>query len=452
MKRILVANRGEIACRIIRSIHLLGMEAVAVYSDADEHAMHVQMADKAVRIGPPPAAASYLDQNAIFRAAEQTAADAIHPGYGFLAENASFASNAQKSGLLWIGPDPRSIEDMGDKERARALARGAGVPVLSGSRRFAGGELEGLEEAGQEVGYPLLVKASAGGGGIGMRRVDTPDSLLKVAEATQSMAARSFGDGTIYLERYIAKARHVEIQIFGLGGGRAYHLFERDCSTQRRFQKIIEESPAPRLRGEVIHRMAEAARALAAAQNYRGAGTIEFIVDADSGDFFFLEMNTRIQVEHPVTEMICGVDLVSLQIRFAAGEDLQAELSAVSRLGASIECRIYAENPKKMFLPAPGTLQRFDFPQHMEGVRVDTGVKTGDAITQYYDPMIAKLIVWAETRDLAIERAVGALRATHIEGLSSNLEFLIAALNDQEFRKGNVWTGFVDERRQLLVA
>ena len=452
MKRILVANRGEIACRIIRAVHTLGMEAIAVYSDADERALHVEMADQAVRIGPPPAAASYLNQEAIFAAARQVGADAIHPGYGFLAENASFASNAQKRGLVWIGPDPRSIEDMGDKERARALARAAGVPVLSGSRRFAGGALQGLEEAGQEVGYPLLVKASAGGGGIGMRRVDSPENLLKVAEATQSMAARSFGDGTVYLERYIAKARHVEIQIFGLGDGRAYHLFERDCSTQRRFQKIIEESPAPGLSDEVIYSMAEAARALAAAQNYRGAGTIEFIVDADSGDFFFLEMNTRIQVEHPVTEMVCGVDLVSFQIRLAAGQDLHAELSAVARSGASIECRIYAENPKKMFLPAPGTLERFDIPRGMEDVRIDTGVRAGDAITPYYDPMIAKLVVWAETRDQAIERALGALRTIRIEGLSTNLEFLVAALNDPEFRRGNVWTGFVDERRQLLVA
>ena len=452
MKRILVANRGEIACRIMRAIHALGYEAVAVYSDADANAMHVKAANKAVRIGPPPAAASYLVPEAILGAARETGADAIHPGYGFLAENATFARAVLDSGLIWIGPDPESIQDMGDKERARVLAQKAGVPVLTGSQRFAESALDGLQGAAASVGYPLLVKAAAGGGGIGMRRVDGPDQLAKVVETTQRLAARSFGDGTVYLERFIPKARHVEIQVFGLGGGKAHHLYERDCSTQRRFQKIIEESPAPGLDSVVRARMAEAARDLAAAQNYRGAGTVEFIVDAETGDFFFLEMNTRIQVEHPVTEMVCGVDLVQLQIRLAAGEDLNAELENIDLSGASIECRLYAENPKKMFLPAPGTLETFQLPEGMDGVRIDTGVGAGDAITPYYDPMIAKVVVWGRTRNEAIERAIAALGATRIEGLTTNRDFLIATLDHAEFRAGNVWTGFVEEHRQALVA
>ncbi|SLN47276.1 acetyl-CoA carboxylase biotin carboxylase subunit [Oceanibacterium hippocampi] len=449
MKRVLIANRGEIACRVIRAAHSLGIEAAAVYSDADEAATHVAAADASLRIGPAQAAASYLDQAAILDAAEKLGADAVHPGYGFLAENAGFARAVAERGLTWVGPEPASIEAMGDKERAKSLAEAAGVPVLKGSRRLAPEDLDDLEAQAEATGYPLLVKASAGGGGIGMRRVDSVEQLRKVVESTQSMAARSFGDGTVYLERYIARARHVEIQVFGLGDGRAFHLFERDCSTQRRFQKIIEESPAPGLPADKVAAMAEAARSLAASQNYRGAGTVEFIVDADSGDFFFLEMNTRIQVEHPVTEMVTGVDLVALQLRLARGEDLAGELGNVSKKGAAIECRLYAENPRKMFLPSPGTLDRFDTPTG-EHVRFDTGVRAGDAITPFYDPMIAKLVVWGATRDEAIARALEALKATHVEGIVTNRDFLIAALDHPEFREGRVWTGFVDEHRDRL--
>ena len=451
MKRVLVANRGEIACRVIRAAQGLGMEAVAVFSDADAEALHVAMADAAVRLGPPPAAESYLRADAVIAAAKATGADAVHPGYGFLAENAGFARAVIAAGLAWVGPHPDTIDDMGDKQRARRLAAAAGVPVLPGSDRFAPEALDGLEAAAEAVGWPLLVKAAAGGGGIGMRRVDGPEALRKTVEATQSMAARAFGDGSIYLERLVARARHVEIQVFGFGDGRAVHLFERDCSLQRRFQKIVEESPAPGLPPETLARMAESARALAAAERYAGAGTVEFVADADTGDFFFLEMNTRIQVEHPVTEMITGTDLVALQLRQAAGEDLHAELGAVTRTGAAVECRLYAENPAKNFLPSPGTLSVFDLPR-MEGVRIDTGVRQGDAVTPFYDPMIAKVIAWGPDRDAALDRAQAALRALRVEGPATNRDFLIAVLGDAEFRAGQVWTGFVEARRKALAA
>ncbi len=452
MKRILVANRGEIACRVIRAAHALGLEAVAVYSDADANALHVEMADHAVRLGPPPAAESYLKQELILAAARDTGADAVHPGYGFMAESRPFAEAVQRAGLIWVGPRPETIEDMGDKQRARRLAEAAGVPVLPGSGRFSVGALDGLEEAGETVGYPLLVKAAAGGGGIGMRRVDGPEKLRKTVEATQGMAERSFGDGSIYLERFIDRARHVEIQVFGHGDGRAVHLWERDCSIQRRFQKIVEESPAPGLSAETLARMAEAGRALAAAERYTGAGTVEFVVDADTQAFFFLEMNTRIQVEHPVTEMVTGVDLVGLQLRLACGDDLHDELNSIARKGHAVECRLYAENPAKNFFPSPGTLSVFRTPDDMEGVRIDAGVREGDAITPYYDPMIAKIIAWGEDRDTAIARMRAALSATRIEEPVTNREFLIAVMDDPEFRAGRVWTGFVEGRRKQLAA
>lgn len=451
MKRVLVANRGEIACRVIRAAHQLGLEAAAVYSDADAGALHVKMADASVRLGPPPAAESYLRQDMILAAARETGADAIHPGYGFMAENAGFARSVIGAGLIWIGPLPETIEAMGDKQRARDLAEGAGVPVAQGSHRLLPDALDGVEYAAEAVGYPLLVKAAAGGGGIGMRRVDSPDTLRKTVEATQSMAARSFGDGSVYLERFIPKARHIEIQVFGFGDGRAVHLFERDCSLQRRFQKIVEESPAPGFARDALAEMANAACRLAASQNYTGAGTVEFIADAETGDYFFLEMNTRIQVEHPVTEMVTNCDLVGLQLRLAGGEDLHDLLGNISTTGAAIECRLYAENPAKNFLPSPGTLKSFDLPEGMEGIRVDAGVRVGDVITPYYDPMIAKIIAWGKDRRTAIDRLCAALEATHVDGLATNRDFLIAVLKDPEFRAGAIWTGFVEERRKSLI-
>lgn len=452
MKRLLIANRGEIACRIIRAAKSLGIETVAVCSEADAAAMHVSMADHSVCLGPPQAAQSYLKQEALIEAARSTGADAVHPGYGFLAESAAFARKVTGAGLTWVGPSPETIADMGDKGQARILAIKAGVPVLPGSESFAEGKLDGLEAAGAAVGFPLLVKATAGGGGIGMQRVDDPAKLRKIAERTQSAAARSFGDGSVFLERFIARARHIEIQLFGFGDGRAVHLFERDCSLQRRFQKVVEESPAPQLDRAIAERMGEVACALAGAVHYSGAGTVEFVLDADTGEFFFLEMNTRIQVEHPVSEMVTGTDLVAAQLRLAAGEDLTDDLSGRALAGHAVECRLYAENPAKKFLPSPGTLERFTLPEGMEGIRIDTGVREGDTITPFYDPMIAKIIAYGDSRDQAIGRINAALRATEVEGLVTNRDFLIAVTSNPTFKGGDVWTGFIDTHLDDLLS
>lgn len=452
IKKLLIANRGEIACRVIRSARQLGIRTVAVYSDADENALHVALADEARRLGPPKAAESYLRVDAILEAAAATGADAVHPGYGFLAENADFARAIAAAGMVFVGPTPAQIEAMGDKARARSLAEAAGVPVVPGSQRFSMGELAELEAAARAVGYPLLVKAAAGGGGIGMRLVEEESQLRKVAEATQTMAERSFGDGAVFLERFIPKARHVEIQVFGFGDGRAVHLFERDCSLQRRFQKVVEESPAPGLPSSVRDRMARAAVALAEAQRYAGAGTVEFIVDAATFEFFFLEMNTRIQVEHPVTEMITGQDLVSLQLRLAQGEPLSELAQAgLTVRGHAIECRLYAENPDKMFLPSPGKLLELRLPEPGPHVRADTGVRQGDAITAWYDPMIAKLICWGQTREEALANMAAALAATRIDGISNNINFLRQVMEHAAFARGDVFTGFLETYRQDLV-
>jgi len=453
MKRVLIANRGEIACRIIRSCKALGLETVAVYSEADAGALHVELADGAKPIGPAPARQSYLDIDAVIAAAKAAEVDAIHPGYGFLAENPRFAVRVEAEGFIWIGPQPKTIEDMGDKERARLLAKAAGVPVLPGSPRFAPEDLSGLEEEAEGVGYPLLVKASGGGGGIGMQRVDGQDKLRGVVESTQAMAARAFGDGTVYLERLISEARHIEIQVFGLGDGHVVHLFERDCSIQRRYQKIIEETPAPGLAEDQRQTMAAAAVALAAQERYRGAGTIEFVVDATTKEFFFLEMNTRIQVEHPVTEMTTGHDLVALQMRLARGDDLSGLMQErIRQAGHAIECRIYAENPARMFLPSPGPLEVFRLPEPDERLRVDAGVRAGDRISPHYDPLITKLICRGDDRGQAIERSLAALRASAIEGIHTNLKFLIKVLEHPVFRAGDVHTQFVDAHRSELVA
>ena len=452
MRTVLIANRGEIACRIIRSCRALGLRAIAIHSDADARALHVELADAAYPVGSAPAKQSYLSIPAILAAAAASGADAVHPGYGFLAENSRFARAVAEAGLTWIGPGPDSIDDMGDKERARLLARAAGVPVLPGSARFAARELHGLDEAAAAVGFPLLVKASAGGGGIGMRRVDRMEDLANVVEATQTLAEKSFGDGAIYLERLVPKARHIEIQVFGFGDGRAVHLYERECSIQRRFQKIIEETPAPRLDPATLAEMAEAAVALTRQQRYRGAGTVEFVVDAETGGFYFLEMNTRIQVEHPVTEMTTGLDLVALQIRLARGEDLE-ELTqdGVRRSGHAIECRLYAENPAMNFLPSPGTLQRFRPPAPQRDLRIDSGVREGDAITYHYDPLIAKLIARGDSRDAAIERMRSCLAELEVEGVATNAAFLGRVLGHPAFRAGKIHTGFVTEHGDALM-
>ncbi len=451
IRKVLVANRGEIARRVFRACRSLGLATVAVHSEADRNAAHVADADEAYAIGPAPARESYLDIAKVLAAAQASGADAIHPGYGFLAERAAFAEAAQQAGLAWIGPSPEVIRSMGDKQRAREIAQAAGVPVVPGSPRFAREAPADVESAAAAIGYPVLVKAAAGGGGIGMRRVDNAEKLLETVAATQSMAKNAFGDGTIFLERFVPRARHVEIQVFGFGDGTAIHLFERDCSLQRRFQKVIEESPVPGLPIATSAAMAEAALGLARAVRYAGAGTVEFIVDADSFAFYFLEMNTRIQVEHPVTEMITGADLVGMQIRLVMGTLPPIAQAAITRHGHAIECRLYAENPRRMFLPSPGTLAVFAPPEGMAHVRIETGYRAGDVVTPYYDPMLAKVIAWGEDRNEARNRAAAALRAFAVEGPATNRDFLIACLAHDAFARGDVQTGFIDAWRAELI-
>ena len=451
MQKVLIANRGEIACRVIRSCRALGLETLAVHSEADKGAKHVVEADDARAIGPAAAKESYLVAEKVLAAAKDAGADAVHPGYGFLAENADFAHAVSEAGLTWVGPRPETITNMGDKERARMLAHGAEVPIVPGSRRFSANDNDGLEAAGAKIGFPLLVKATAGGGGIGMKRVDAPENLYETFETTENMAAKAFGDGTVYLEKLIERPRHIEIQVFGFGDGRAVHYFERECSIQRRFQKIVEESPAPGLSAETRDVMAEAAVALAEAEHYRSAGTVEFIMAPD-GKFYFLEMNTRIQVEHPVTELITGEDLVALQLRLARGNDLSAIVQAdIAASGHAIECRIYAENPDKNFLPSPGPLKVFEPPTESETVRVDTGLRQGDQVTYFYDPMIAKLVTRGADRDEAIENMLAALNDFRIEGIVTNIPFLKRVIAHPAYRDGETHTGFVDEHKAELI-
>ncbi len=450
--KVFIANRGEIACRIIRSCRAMDIKTVAVFSEADADALHVSEASHSLEIGPAPVAKSYLNQDALLMALRVSGADAVHPGYGFLAENAGFAAAVENMGRIWIGPQPQTIEAMGDKERAREIARAAGIPVVPGSRRFSPGDTAGLAAAGEEVGYPLLVKAAAGGGGIGMRLVSNPENLQAQVETTQSLAERSFGDGTVYLERFIAHARHIEVQVFGFGDGRGVHYFDRDCSVQRRFQKVIEEAPAPGLSAETRASLCEAALALVAHVNYRGAGTVEFIYDRQAETFYFLEMNTRIQVEHAVTEMITGADLVAAQIELAAGNLVLPEQGDISTDGHAIECRIYAERPEKKFLPSPGELKRFDFPEESAGLRIDTGLRQGDRITPYYDPMIAKVITRGQSRNDAIAHMLQVLDEIRIEGVSTNLEFLGQVLRDRVFCQDLATTRYVDEGSYRLEA
>jgi 3-methylcrotonyl-CoA carboxylase alpha subunit len=451
MRKVLVANRGEIACRIMRSCRKLDLATVAVCSEADQGALHVELAGEHVMIGPAPARDSYLSGEKIIAAARATGADAVHPGYGFLSENERFAESVRRAGLVWIGPDPASIANMGDKERARLLAKAAGLPILEGSARFAPDNLHGLAAAAAATGFPLLVKAAAGGGGIGMRRVDSAADLEAAVVSTQGLAAKSFGDGAVYLERFIEPARHIEVQVFGFGDGTAVHLFERECSIQRRFQKIIEESPSPGLPAARRAGIAAAAVGLARQERYCGAGTVEFVADA-AGDFFFLEMNTRIQVEHPVTEMVTGLDLVELQLRLARGDDLAwLRQDRIRAEGHAIECRIYAETPARNFLPSPGTLTAFAPPPAELGLRTDTGFRQGDKVTFHYDPLIAKLIAHGADRAAAIERMARALESFRVEGVATNIGFLRRVMVHPAFRAGDTPTGFVATHREDLL-
>ncbi|MZR32306.1 acetyl-CoA carboxylase biotin carboxylase subunit [Sneathiella litorea] len=444
VEKLLIANRGEIACRIIRTCKIMGIPTVAVHSEADRDSLHVKMADEAFEIGPPPVNESYLDIKAILNVMKESGANAVHPGYGLLAENAGFAREVQQAGYIWIGPAPATIDTMGDKERARELAISLDVPVLPGSGRFQpedGSDPSGIAE---KIGYPLLVKAAAGGGGIGMRAVPSAEKLAGQIETTQKLAARIFGDSSVFLERYVPNARHVEVQVFGFGNGEGIHLFDRDCTIQRRFQKIIEEAPAPALSGELRARMQKAALTLVQHQSYLGAGTVEFIYDCDRDDFYFLEMNTRIQVEHAVTEMVSGIDLVRCQIEAASGKFSSAKQEEIVISGHAIECRIYAERPEKKFMPSPGTLTTLEFPEQTEDLRIDTGVVQGDKITPYYDPMIAKIITSGRDRSAAIARMQKALSETRIEGLGNNLAFLLEVLADPDFGNVNITTNYID--------
>jgi len=445
---VLVANRGEIARRVIRTVQRMGLKAIAVYSEADATLPFVKEADDAVLLGAAAPSESYLDVAKVLEAAEQSGAQAIHPGYGFLSENATFAQAVSDAGLVWIGPAPDAIVAMGDKVAARNLVGDAGVPVAPGTRDPVA-NVEAALVAAQAVGYPLMVKAAGGGGGIGMSVAHDDEELATAFATAQSRAERFFGNPSILLERYVPRARHVEVQILGLADGRVVALGERDCSVQRRHQKVAEETPCPVLTPALRARMIEAAVRAGESVGYRGAGTVEFLLDpaslATGGDFYFLEMNARLQVEHPITELVTGVDLVEQQLLAAAGKPPTFDPDAVTPRGHAIELRVYAEDPKR-FLPSPGTISRWHEPSG-PGVRVDAGYGQGDVVTTFYDPLLAKLCVHAADRPAALELARAAVAAFEIEGLKSNLPFFTELLADEEFVSGVYDTGLIDRMR-----
>jgi 3-methylcrotonyl-CoA carboxylase alpha subunit len=440
IEKLLIANRGEVAVRIIQACRELGIRTVAIYSEADARALHVRLADEAIPIGPPPPRESYLRGDKIIAAAQAVDAQAIHPGFGFLSENADFADAVRAAGLIFIGPSGAAIRSMGSKTRARAIMQLAGVPIVPG---YEGGLDADFGEAAGTIGYPVLVKAVAGGGGKGMRIVREPAELSGAIEAAQREAEKAFGDPTIFLERYVEHARHIEFQVFGDTQGNVVHLFERECSTQRRHQKIIEETPSPLLDDELRQFMGEAAVTAAQAVAYHNAGTIEFIVDPQTREFYFLEMNTRLQVEHSITEMITGIDLVKLQISVASGEPLPFMQDQISARGHAIECRVYAEDAANDFLPAIGPVLLAKFPS-APGARVDTGVESGDEVSIHYDPMIAKLTVLGQDRAEAIRKMQAALRNTVILGVTTNVRFLHDVLAHPVFQRGEVTTNFIE--------
>ena len=451
IRRLLVANRGEIALRIIRACREMDIETVAVYSEADANAVHVRAADIAIPIGPAPAADSYLNIPALIAAAERSGADAVHPGYGFLSERAEFAKACGGAGLVFVGPPHEAIERMGSKIDARALMERAGVPVVPG-RTPQDQSDAGVVAAARTVGFPVLIKASAGGGGKGMRSADDDRTLAEAVPAARREAQAAFGDGTLYVERLIARPRHVEIQVFADDHGNVVHLFERECSVQRRHQKIVEESPSPALTPALRERMGAAAIAAAKGAGYRNAGTIEFLVEGDGGaaSFYFLEMNTRLQVEHPVTELVTGTDLVRAQLLVAMGQPLPWRQEQLVQRGHAIECRVYAEDPGAGFLPQAGPLRIYREPSG-PGIRVDSGVSEGTDVPVQYDPMLAKVIANGESREAAIARATAALRAFPILGVRTNVAFLINVLRHPAFAAGDLHTGFVDEHLTALL-
>jgi len=453
MNSLLIANRGEIACRIIRTARDMGLRTIAVYSEADARALHVRLADEAVAIGPAPARESYLDADRILAAAHESGAEAIHPGYGFLSENAEFAEKVIAAGLVWVGPDPDSIRAMGLKDAAKARMIAAGVPVTPG---YLGEDQnpDRLAAEADAIGYPVLIKAVAGGGGKGMRRVDAPAAFAEALASCRREAASSFGDDRVLIEKYILSPRHIEVQVFGDRHGQVVHLFERDCSLQRRHQKVIEEAPAPGMDDATRQAVCAAAVRAAQAVDYVGAGTIEFIADASEGlradRVWFMEMNTRLQVEHPVTEAITGVDLVEWQLRVAAGEPLPMAQTDLSIQGHAIEARLYAEDPAKGFLPAIGTLEVFDLGDD-PAIRIDTGVEEGAEITPWYDPMIAKVIAHGDTREEAREALADALDEAVIWPVRTNAGFLVQTLDHVDFAGGRVDTGLIAREGEALM-
>ncbi len=446
-RKLLIANRGEIAVRILRACRELGIRTVAVYSEVDRSSLHVRTADEAYPIGPPPARESYLVIEKLIDVARKSGADAVHPGYGFLAENADFARACRDAGLVFVGPTPEAIELMGDKVAARKTVRQVGVPTVPGTTD----EVEDVSEAlrvAAEIGYPILIKAAAGGGGKGMRVVRSPEEFADAFRAASSEATSAFGYGGVYLERLMETVRHVEVQILADHHGNVIHLGERECSIQRRHQKLLEESPSPAVNDELRARLGEAAVNAARAAGYTNAGTVEFLLDPH-GNFYFLEVNTRIQVEHPVTEMVTGIDLVAEQIKIAAGEPLSIKQEDVRLRGAAIECRIASEDPYNNFLPSTGCITFVQEPSG-PGVRVDSALFEGFEVTLYYDPMIAKVIVWAEDRPKAIQRMKRALREFKILGVSTNIPFHLWLLDHPKFLKGEVDTAFLERHYRQL--
>jgi 3-methylcrotonyl-CoA carboxylase alpha subunit len=446
--KILIANRGEIACRVIRTARKMGVATVAVYSDADRNALHVSMADEAVHIGPAPPRESYLRADRIIEACKATGAEAVHPGYGFLSENSSFARLCSESGIAFIGPPAAAIDSMGSKSAAKSIMETAGVPLVPGYHE-ADQAPERLARAAEEIGYPVLLKAVAGGGGKGMRMVRNAADFEDALAAAKREAASSFGCDDMLVEKYLAEPRHVEFQVFCDRHGNAVYLFERDCSVQRRHQKVIEEAPAPGMTPELRQQMGEAAVLAAKVIDYEGAGTVEFLLDVD-GSFYFMEMNTRLQVEHPVTELITGQDLVAWQLRVAAGEALPLSQDELRIEGHAFEARIYAEDPDHDFLPATGILTYLQPPGESRHVRVDTGVLQGDEVSVFYDPMIAKLIVWDENRERALGRLARALSEYRISGLTTNISFLYNLAISRPFRNAELDTHFIEKHHELL--
>ncbi len=449
-KKLLIANRGEIACRIIKTAKKMQISTVAVYSKIDEAALHVQLADESICIGDAASSESYLNGDKIILAAKTTAAEAVHPGYGFLSEDAEFAQRCQQQGITFVGPTEDAIRIMGDKNLAKVTMAAAGVPVVPGYQEDAI-DLAALKKAIKKIGLPVLIKASAGGGGKGMRLVENIEQLEEALQSARREAEASFGDSRVFLEKYLARARHIEVQILFDQHGKGIYLFDRDCSIQRRHQKVIEEAPASQLRSVTRQRMAETALRAGTAIHYSSAGTIEFLVD-ENENFYFMEMNTRLQVEHPVTEMITGLDLVEWQLRIASGENLTLEQQSMTEKGHAIEARLYAENPRNNFMPSAGILRYFQLPPgRSPSVRIDSGFQPGDAVSIYYDPLLAKLIAWGENRTIAIETLQKMLDETAVTGIHTNWSLLNRILRHPEFINGNITTNFIAQHQSQLL-